>query len=499
MRLLLTLPLLFGTLLLKAQDPCDVSLTGTPLHCPGDDNATLTVIPGTPGQYTYVWDHDGSINGPTATGLGIGPYTVTVFDTSGCVSVLDTVITDPTIPPLGTLSYTDQSCAGANDATLTLTLEGPYTYFWIEPAGATGLTLTGLGPGTYVVGINPPPGGCPWYPNQEIGDPDINIVGITEYCPSDAPLLTAEPVWGFQPDVWLWSTNETTPSIQIVPGTSGEITVTAIDTSINCIVDATVTLTELPSPVVAWAIPDTTCVNVPTLVETIASTADSLVWHWQPNGFSNENDPLIALTQFGWQTISLQGFDSLGCGNVPLQDTIYAEFQTPAVLTVEQVPCTPFVDIVAGSHTDSCAFFIGDSLVWHDCSGYWRYDMRRYAEYTFTLYATQPNGCNDTTEIVVDVRTEPTLFLANSFTPNGDGINDLWPMRVDIPDDSYELMVFDRWGTLQWSSTDPTEQWDGTGNGGTLPLGVYPYTMRMRDPCQPTNEVSSKGHVTLFR
>jgi len=499
MRSFFALPIVFA-LSVQAQDACDVSLTGTPITCPGNDNGTLSVVAGTAGQYTYIWAHDDTAIGSTVAALEPGPYSVTVVDTSGCVSVLDTVITDPAIPSLGSLAYTNMSCAGANDATLTLTLAGPYTYFWIEPAGAAGTALMGLGPGDYAVGINPPPGGCPWYQGQEIGDPGITILGTTDYCPSDPPLLEASLNWGFAPHTYLWSTGDVTSSVQIPPGTSGTISVAAVDTSIGCVVNAEVTLTELPSPTVALAAPDTTCVNVPTLVETIASTADSLVWRWADYGFSNETDPVISFTSGpGWMPISLQGFDSLGCGNLPLLDSIYAEYQTPAILTVMQDPCTRFVDIVLGSNTDSCAFFIGDSLITNDCAGYIRYDMLRYAEYTYTLYATQPNGCNDTTAIVVDVRTEPTLFLANAFTPNDDGINDLWPVRVDIPDDGYELHVYDRWGVELWGSIDPEEQWDGQAGGTALPMGVYVYTMRMRDPCEPTNEVTSKGHVTLFR
>ena len=378
------------------------------------------------------------------------------------------------------------------------TTGGPFVYIWYEPLGATGLSQAGLGPGNYFVGINGPTG-CTSFIGQELGDPSITIDGITDYCPSDPLELTATLNFGFQPDIYVWSTGDSTGIIQIQPGVSGVVDLTATDTTLGCVVNAQITLTELPSPTVAFTAPDTTCVRVPTLVHTVVSTADSLVWRWPPTGVSNQLDPLIAFGEPGWQYITLQGYDSLGCGTAPLLDSIYAQYQVPAILTVVQDPCTPFVDIVLGSSTDSCAFFIGDSLITHDCAGFIHYDMHRYQPYTYTLYATQPNGCNDTTEVTVDVRTEPTLFLANAFTPNGDGINDFWPARVDIPDTDYELHVYDRWGVELWTSTDPLEQWDGEAGGGPLPMGVYAYTTRMRDPCEPTNHLVSMGHVTLFR
>lgn len=502
MRALFALGAVFRVLAAQAQlPPCDVSLIGTPITCPGDDNGTLSVVTGSGGPYAYAWDHDPLATGTTVGGLEPGPYSVTVSDGVGCESVFDTLITDPYVAPLGTMSLTNITCAGNDDAILTFTIDpGPYAFTWAHAPGVTSTTLTNLAPGFYSVIITGG-GPCPSIVGQWIDNPNIVILGTTDYCPSDPPILTAQLDWGFQPDIYIWSTGDVTNSIQVVPGTVGVVDVTATDTTLGCVVNAQITLNELSSPTVAFATPDTTCVNVLTLVNTIASTADSLVWRWGTGnyGFSNELNPLINFTQSGWEPVSLQGYDSLGCGSAPLLDSIYAQYQEPAILSVLQDPCTSFVDIVLGSSTDSCAFFIGDSLITNACAGYIRYNMRRYQEYTYTLYATQANGCNDTTQLVVDVRTEPTLFLANAFTPNEDGINDFWPMRVDISDYGFELLVFDRWGTQLWGTIDPLDQWDGTAGGSAVPMGVYPYTMRMRDPCEPTNQITSKGHVTLFR
>lgn len=153
------------------------------------------------------------------------------------------------------------------------------------------------------------------------------------------------------------------------------------------------------------------------------------------------------------------------------------------------------VEIVLGSVADSCAFFIGDSLVTNDCSGSFQWDFRRYGFYDFTLYTTQPDRCNDTLAVTIDVRTEPTLFLPNAFTPNGDGNNDEWPGPVRIPEKGFEIRVFDRWGIEQWTTNDTQEKW----NGSDLPSGLYPFTMRMRDPCEETKEITKNGFVTLLR
>ncbi|MCB0764098.1 MAG: gliding motility-associated C-terminal domain-containing protein, partial [Flavobacteriales bacterium] len=101
----------------------------------------------------------------------------------------------------------------------------------------------------------------------------------------------------------------------------------------------------------------------------------------------------------------------------------------------------------------------------------------------------------DTSAVRLDVRTEPTLFLPTAFTPDGDGVNDVWPGPVEIPDAGFEIQVFARSGERLWSTTDTQAKWDGA----SLPIGVYPYTMRMRDPCKPTDEVARNGFVTIVR
>jgi gliding motility-associated-like protein len=153
------------------------------------------------------------------------------------------------------------------------------------------------------------------------------------------------------------------------------------------------------------------------------------------------------------------------------------------------------VELDLGSVADSCAFFIGDSLVLGDCDRLLTYDFQRYEEYDLTFYSTQPNRCDDTLTMTIDVRLEPTLFLPTAFSPNGDGINEEWPGPVDIPENGYELRIFDRWGTMLWATNDTGSKW--TGN--ELPNDLYVYTMRMRDPCQPQKEIEKVGWLMLLR
>lgn len=493
MRLSLLTLLCGASIAVHAQLPCDVTLTVTLPTCPDDLDGVLSVVANAPGQYTYFWSHDASLQGPTATGLPVGQYTVIVMDTSGCVSVIDTVIVPPVIPPLGTLTTTDISCGGLDDGSVTFTVDpGPYTWEWTDDPAITATTRTGLGPGQYGVVING--GTCPSWLVTELGNPAVTINGQSIYCPADPPTLSADLWWGFQPDVYLWSTGDTTASFTVSIGTVGNVEVTAMDTSIGCTATANIFLTLLPPPTAIFAAPDSLCIHSPGTGILLASSADSLVWRWGANGFSNDNFPTIAFDQPDWQPISLQAFDALGCGNEPVVDSVYVRPRFPAAFTVEQVPCTPGIEVKFASPADSCAFFVGDRLVLGQCRGTYRVDLERYDEYDLTFFSTRPDQCDDTSTVHIDVRTAPTAFLPNAFSPNGDNINDTWPGHLDIPDLDYEVSIYDRWGILLWSSTDTGEKWDGTG----LPMGVYVYVMHMRDPCDPTEIITRKGFVTLI-
>lgn len=490
---------LFSVAGLCAQDvPCGTSLLADQPTCPGDADGSLTVAGGLGAPYTYTWFHDITVTGATATGLIAGYYSVVVEGNDPlagpCADLLEYEMLEPAVAPLGVVTTTDISCEGANDGTVTFVINpGPYTWQWIDDPNQTSTTLTDQGPGSYTVVING--GVCPSFVSGFLGNPDVTIQGEGTYCPSAPPFLSTTLDWGFAPHVYLWTNGETTSNIQIAPGTEGLIEVTAIDTITGCTASAEITLVELESPVVAFASPDTLCIRVPGVAVVTQSNADSLVWRWGNNGFSNLVEPSVAFDSPYWQPISLQGFDAFGCGNVPVVDSVYIRPRLPAEFTAEQVPCTPFVDLRFRSPSDSCAFFVGDSLILDICSGTLRFDMRKYAEYDYTFYSTQPNRCDDTSWVSIDVRTEPTLFLPTAFTPDGDGINDEWPGPVDIPEIGYEVEVFDRWGSAHWRTTDTQLKW----NGSALPHDVYVYTMRMRDPCEPTKEITKKGFVTLIR
>ncbi|MDZ4823310.1 MAG: PKD domain-containing protein [Flavobacteriales bacterium] len=94
---------------------------------------------------------------------------------------------------------------------------------------------------------------------------------------------------------------------------------------------------------------------------------------------------------------------------------------------------------------------------------------------------------------------QATVWIPNAFTPNADGINDVFlPVGLDV--EEYEMAVFNRWGDLIFETIDIAQPWDGSNKYGDyyVPNGIYPYRISYRGECaaETVNEV---GHVVIIR
>lgn len=130
----------------------DLTLTTTNITCNGTcDGTGSTVVTGTNPPFTYDWQPSGG-NGPSASGLCAGNYTLTVEDATGCSVTEPFTIIDPD-PIVISMAVTDVSCEGLSDGAIDLTVTGgvgPYTYQWF-PLGQTTEDISGLPAGDYSI------------------------------------------------------------------------------------------------------------------------------------------------------------------------------------------------------------------------------------------------------------------------------------------------------------------------------------------------------------
>lgn len=93
------------------------------------------------------------------------------------------------------------------------------------------------------------------------------------------------------------------------------------------------------------------------------------------------------------------------------------------------------------------------------------------------------------------------VYVPNSFSPNNDGVNDVWvPVGNAIDVTEYSLKIFDRWGTKVFETTDPTAYWQGNISGGAYYTQneVYNYVLRIKSVFENDPREFS-GTVLVFR
>lgn len=118
--------------------------------------------------------------------------------------------------------------------------------------------------------------------------------------------------------------------------------------------------------------------------------------------------------------------------------------------------------------------------------------FRKPGSFQVTLTVTGEGGCRDTFSLGPYQILLPNLYLPNVFTPNEDGINDVFGIEYSGKE-PFTLQVFDRWGKLAHTSTDPSIPWNGIRiNGLAAAEGVYYYVLQV-------GENSFTGNVTLMR
>lgn len=121
-------------------------------------------------------------------------------------------------------------------------------------------------------------------------------------------------------------------------------------------------------------------------------------------------------------------------------------------------------------------------------------DVEEDTEYA--VIVTDQNGCTNTDTVWVFVEYPFNYFIPNSFTPNGDGINDVFYLKghgVDF----FELKIYDRWGEQLFKTNDLNSGWDGTFKGESLSNGVFVYIVSGQ--LLDGRTFKEKGAVTLIR
>jgi gliding motility-associated-like protein len=91
----------------------------------------------------------------------------------------------------------------------------------------------------------------------------------------------------------------------------------------------------------------------------------------------------------------------------------------------------------------------------------------------YTVIARTANGCIAQDDIKITVYNGPEIYVPKAFTPDGNGINDILKAVPAGMREFHYFNIYNRWGKLMFSTTDPNRGWDGKLNGNIQSSDTY--------------------------
>ncbi|TND07508.1 MAG: PKD domain-containing protein [Bacteroidetes bacterium] len=485
--------------------------TFTNVICNGacDGTADGSGINGT-APYNYSWS-----SGPATqnvTNLCPGTYTVTVTDANGCSGTETVTITEPPLvtltPPASTTICIGQSAAlqatGAGGV-------GPYVYDW-QPGALTGnpVNVNPVVTTTYTMTATDA-NGCVSAPSQVTVtvNPPLTVTpsAAVTICPGGSTPLSAVGGGGNGTYTYTWQPGNLNGSpVNVSPNATTTYTVTVSDGCGTPVATGTVTVTVQGVQAVVFAASTPTsgcgplCVN---FVNTTPNTA-SVLWDFGDNTTSSAASPTHCFTT-GSYSIELTVTDVNGCTGtttMPNYVTVYpnpvADFTASPMVTTALSPNINFFDQSLGSTSWTWSF--GDVLGSSSSLQNPSFNYPDTGTFMVMLTVTNSFGCIDSIEYPILIKEDYALYVPNTFTPNGDGINDFFfPLGIGIDPDRFEMLIFDRWGNLIYKTIDMTKGWDGKvqGHPDLAQIDTYVWKIITFDPDGSRRRYI--GHVNLIK
>ncbi|WP_207491478.1 gliding motility-associated C-terminal domain-containing protein [Aridibaculum aurantiacum] len=505
----------------------DINLGPDTTLCLGD-SLQLQV---TTGNATFAWSTGATT--PSIYVKSTGRYWVRV--NNGSCTVTDTINVTFRPKPVVNLGNDTIVCE-KSIVSLRAAVPGA-TYLWQN--GATTDTYQASQPGIYWVQVNS--NGCVVRDSILITNkmlPYVNLGRDSGICQGKQLVLNAA-----HPSIqsFLWHDNSTQPTM--VAASAGTYSVSVVGTN-GCTNADTIQVTTNPLPVFSLGSDTSLCqgqkftvsINVPNASYTWnngntsnQATVEHAGWYWLDvavNGCKKRDSlqvevkplPLVSL---GNDTTLCEGNNlTLNAYNNNATYLWNNQSNQPALLV--SAPGTYFVtanlnnckaaDTIQVAYRYKPVFSLGaDTLL---CAGQHLLLNPRLTNVQYlwqngttgsSLLVTEPgtysltasNNCGSKTDEIIVTRSLCKLFLPTAFTPNNDGLNDLF--RVKYPEfiKVFEMKIYNRWGQMVYHSTDPYRGWNGKFLSLEQPQGNYVWQVSYTDI--EGNKESAQGSVLLIR
>ena len=248
------------------------------------------------------------------------------------------------------------------------------------------------------------------------------------------------------------------------------------------------------------------CINSPMNHFGVFLQPDTSVvtWSWSfPNNNTSalQNPAAQTYSSSGNFVVSVMATNSSGCKDTATKNIVVHSLPTvtlPGTMTVQN----GFPQTIPAAYSPNVINWQWSPSVGLTCTNCATPDVDPKFKTTYNVLFTDNNGCQNTGTVTVFVLCKnANLFMPNTFSPNGDGSNDVFYPRGKGLDRVKSLRIFNRWGEVVFEKTDfPINDaaygWDGTFKGRKPQADVYIYQVEVF--CENGEVIKLDGNVALI-
>ncbi|HNA17298.1 MAG TPA: gliding motility-associated C-terminal domain-containing protein, partial [Ferruginibacter sp.] len=290
------------------------------------------------------------------------------------------------------------------------------------------------------------------------------------------------------------------PTHQYYFATPFNVSLTATSNA-GCVTTKTIPMNNIhpqPKADFSFSNPNGVCIGDAVTLTDLSDGKDGIItqWHWDlgdGSGIYTTNPINYTYTTAKTYTITFYSVNSIGCNS----DTITKSF---TVHPYPVVDAGPDRYILEGGQITLQPVVTGNDLQYVWTPNQYLIDNKvanvkvnkPLTDMTYTLTVTARGGCAASDKMFVKLLKFPKI--PNTFTPNNDGINDVWSIDYlnTYPDN--RVQVFNRAGQLVFESRGYNTPWDGTIKGKPLPFDTYYYIIEPGNGRDPLT-----GYVTIVK
>lgn len=298
-----------------------------------------------------------------------------------------------------------------------------------------------------------------------------------------------------------WSTGDTIATVEnLAPGTYSVLVIDATD----CMFEEELTLTAPPPLEVGLEISEIDCFEETQGYIIVEATGGMPPYQYSLNGGEVQSSNTFADLPTG--TYRVEIIDSFGCitseivwVNVPLPVEVNLGLDTTIMLG----------DAITLQAIVNMPMYALDTIMWSglddmDCEMCLEQVITPLVSTTYGIMVMDSNGCRSEADLTIQVDREIRIYAPNAFSPNGDGVNDIFTLYSNDPAivEISKLQIFSRWGDQVFTNEnfqpgDHSEGWDGNFRGQTMNAAVFAWYAIVETIDGRTELL--KGDVTLVR